>query len=104
MKRLFGILFLVTAFLAPQAHAGMIPTEGTERERVLSLIERPELARSLESMGIPPAEARERVRAMTDAEVASLAGRLDAAIAAGALSNTDLIIVLLVILLVVVLL
>lgn len=100
MKKTLTALFLGLVLAAPAAHAGMIPTEGTERERVLTLVERPEVAAELEKMGIPAHEARARVGAMTEAEVASLAGKLDTAIAGGAISNTDFLLILILILLV----
>jgi hypothetical protein len=100
MRRTLTALFLGLAVALPQAHAGMIPTEGSERERVLTLVEKPEVAAELQKMGIPADEAKARVAAMTDAEVASLAGRLDTAIAGGAISNTDLLLILILILLV----
>jgi hypothetical protein len=95
---------LATALAVPQAYAGMIATEGSERDRVLTMIERPEVAQQLEKMGIPAHEAKARVAAMSEAEVISLAGRLDSAIAGGALSNQDFLFIVIVIILVVLLL
>src|SRR6185295_15802873 len=102
-KRLTGLL-LAVVLAASQAHAGLIPTQGSERDRVLALIERPEVAQQLEKMGIPQKEARDRVAAMSEAEVASLAGKLDALPAGGALSNQDLLIILIIIVIIVLLL
>ena len=108
MRKTLGALFLAFVFVAPQVQAGMIATEAAtqqaDRARVNALLERPEIAQQLEKMGIPADQARERVAAMNDAEVASLAGRLDAAIAGGALSNTDFLFIIIVILLVLLLL
>jgi hypothetical protein len=104
MKRTLTALFLAMLIAVPQANAGMIATQATERDRVMQLIERPEVAQQLEALGIPADQAKERVAAMTEAEVASLAGRLDSAIAGGALTNTDFLFIIVVILLVVVLL
>jgi hypothetical protein len=105
MRKLITSVLFAAALAAPQAYAGMISpnTPETERERVMALIERPEIARQLEKMGIPADQARQRVAAMNEAEVMSLAGRLDALPAGGALNNQDLIILLLVIVLVVLL-
>jgi hypothetical protein len=103
MRKTLSALFLAFVFFAPQVQAGMIATEQTipgERARVNALLERPEVAQQLEKMGLPADQAKERVAAMNDAEVASLAGKLDSAIAAGAMSNTDLIVVLLIVLLI----
>ena len=80
-----------------------VAAQGAERERLATMLERPEVAQQLEKFGISAADAKDRVAAMTDAEVASIAGKLDSAIAAGAMSNTDLIIILLLVLLVIVL-
>ena len=109
MKRILSALFLAFVFFAPQVQAGMIATEQAlpdelrgERARVNALLERPEVAQQLEKMGLPADQAKARVAAMNDAEVASLAGKLDTAIAAGAMSNTDLIIILLIVLLILV--
>ena len=108
MKKTLTTLLVCLSLVATQALAGMIGTEAAvgnaERARVNAMLERPEVAQQLEKMGIPAHQARERVAAMNDAEVASLAGRMDSAIAAGALSNTDMLFIIIVILLVVILL
>src|SRR5262245_19294640 len=84
---------LAAALLMPQAQAEMIGTDSVqaqdERARVKAMLERPELAKGLEKMGIAPREALGRVDAMSDEEVLQLAGRLDAAIAGGQLTNED---------------
>lgn len=103
MKRLLTGL-VMSAALALPAYAGMIPTQGSDRERVMTLIERPEVAQQLEKMGIPAEQAKARVAAMSEAEVASLAGKLDSLPAGGALSNQDFLFIILVIVLVVLLL
>ena len=100
MRRLLTGLFLAALLAAPHANAGMIATPTTERERVNTLIERPEVAQQLEKMGIPATEAKARVAAMSEEEVISLAGRLDALPAGGALSNQDFLLIVIVVLLV----
>jgi hypothetical protein len=52
------------------------------------------------ALGVKPELAKQRVDALTDAEVVSLAGKIDTLPAGGALSSTDLIIILLVAILV----
>ena len=106
MKPIFGPLFLILALALPQAHAGLISTDAAgidgERERLKGLLERPELAREIEKLGILPREAAERVDAMNDAEVQQLAGRLNALPAGGDLANSSvwlLVIILLLVLL-----
>jgi hypothetical protein len=94
------------AMLLPQAHAGVISTEAAhaqdERARVQALVERPEISKSLEKLGLNPAEAAARVDAMSDAEVLQLAGRLDAAIAGGQLTNEQLLIIIIILLLIII--
>lgn len=106
MKKLLTGLALSAALAAP-AHAEMIATPAPEgasqRAKVLSLVERPEVARELQKMGIAPDQARARVAAMSEAEVAMVAGRLDALPAGGALSNQDFLFIIIVILLVLIL-
>jgi hypothetical protein len=97
---------LAAALLVPQAHAGVIATDSAhaqdERARVRALVERPELAAALSKMGIVPQEAAARVDAMSDAEVLQLAGRLDAALAGGQISNETLLLIIIIILLLVI--
>jgi len=103
MKHLAKLLTLALALAVPQAYAGMIGVEGTERERVKTMLERPEIAAQLEKLGVPPGEARERVDAMTPQEVSELAGRVDA-LAAGGASNQDLLLIIILILLLILIL
>ena len=106
MKRLLSVLMLGLALALPQARAGMIVTDaaGGERDRVRAMLQRPEVQAELQKMGIVPGEAAARVDAMTDAEVASLAGRLDTLPAGGAISDRELILIALVVILVLLLL
>lgn len=99
---------LAAALLVPHAYAGMIGTEAAqaldERARVKALLERPELAKGLEKMGLTPSEAVARVDALADGEVLQLAGKLDAAIAAGQISNETLLLIIILVLVLVILL
>jgi len=101
-------LGFAAALLMPQAHAGLIATDEAsaqeERSRVKALIERPELAKALSKMGIAPRDAAARVDAMADAEVLRLAGRLDAALAGGQISNQTLLLIIIIVLLLIILL
>ena len=101
----FGV---AAALLVPHAHAGMIGTDTAqaqdERARVKAMLERPELAKGLEKMGIVPQDAVARVDAMSDNEVLQLAGRLDAALAGGAVSNETLLIIIVLVLLLIIIL
>lgn len=49
-----------------------------ERQAVLNMIGRSEVASQLQSLGVDPSTARDRVAAMTDEEVHALAGKLNA--------------------------
>ncbi len=99
---------LAAALLVPQAYAGMIGTEAAqaqdERIRVKAMLERPELAKGLEKMGLTPSEAVARIDALGDGEVLQLAGRLDAAIAAGQISNETLLLIIILVLVLIILL
>jgi len=56
---------------------------GGARDKVLTFLERGEVRNQLQSLGISPAAAQARVNAMSDAEVASVAGRIDTLPAGG---------------------
>jgi hypothetical protein len=104
MKNLLRTIALALALAVPQAYAGMIPTDGAERDRVKSMLERPELAAELGKMGVSAVDARARVDAMTPQEVSQLAGRLDQLAAGGAISNQDLMLIIILLLVLVILL
>jgi hypothetical protein len=98
MKNLLRTVVLALTLAVPQAYAGMIGTDDAERDRVKSMLERPELATQLEKMGVSAADAKARVDAMTPEEVSQLAGRLDQLAAGGALSNQDLLLIIILLL------
>jgi hypothetical protein len=101
VKRLLTGLALAAVLVIPQAQAGMISLQqASERDRVMTLVQRPEIAQQLEKMGIAPKEAKARVAAMSEEEVASLAGRLDSLPAGGELGNQDFLFIIVVLLLV----
>jgi hypothetical protein len=101
----FGV---AAALLMPPVHAGMIGTDTAqaqdERARVKAMLERPELAKGLQKMGLAPQDALARVDAMSDSEVMQLAGRLDAALAGGQVSNETLLLIIILVLLLIILL
>ncbi|HEX2565481.1 MAG TPA: PA2779 family protein [Burkholderiales bacterium] len=111
----FSVLLIGAAlalFVPVNARAATISTDDAisagqasqDRERIKALVARPELAQALEKLGIAPENAKARVDAMSDAEVRTVAGKLDALPAGGALSNTDFLLVVIIVILVVVLL
>lgn len=104
MKKLLTSLTLALLLIAPQVQAGMIGTQDTERERVKELVARPDLAQELRKMGIAPEEIQGRIDAMTDQEVHSLAGRLDAVPAGGEITTQEWLLIIIVILLVIIIL
>lgn len=85
------------------ATAGMIGTDQVvastsqmDRTTVLNFLSRSDVANKLQSLGINPATAQDRVAAMTDQEVQSLAGKINS-MPAGAMSNGAAILLILVI-------
>jgi len=104
---------LLTAALAtlpvPQARAGLISTDEVastsraqaDRDKVRTFLNRADAEKGLQALGVKPELAKQRVDALTDAEVATIAGKIDALPAGGSLGHTDIIIILLVAILVV---
>ena len=71
-------ILIAGMFLLPfQSQAGMIGTEqAAARSTITNLIDRGDVAAQLQVFGLSPRAARERIAALTDAEVADLAGRV----------------------------
>lgn len=67
------------------------------RERVKALVSRPDVAKQLQALGVPPEEAQARVDAMTAEEIRSIDGRLGTLPAGGALGTTEWILIILLI-------
>jgi hypothetical protein len=94
--------------LCGTANAGLVGTDealaaaqaGEDRERVQAFTARPEVVRQLQEAGVAPQEAEARVRAMSDEEVRTIAGKLEALPAGGRLTDYQLIVVILLIILV----
>lgn len=111
LRRTLGAGAASLALFSGPAHAELVTTDQIvtqeqaqlDRERVKSLMGRAEVAQQLQVFGVPPAEAQARVDAMTNEEIRTIAGKLDALPAGGVLGHTELIIILLVVLLVVLL-
>jgi uncharacterized protein DUF6627 len=108
LKRTFCRMLMVLVACAPCqfAQAGMIGTDRivsststAERSAVLNFLGRADVAQQLQTLGVDPATAKDRVAAMTDEEVRYLAGRIDAMPAGG---NTLGLIFLIVILAIIV--
>ena len=89
-RRSISIALIVSMLgmgLPLSAQAGMVPTPAVAAEpakaRIIGLLERSDVRAQLESLGVNPADAKARVAAMSDAEAAQLAARLDRLPAAG---------------------
>ena len=84
-----------------QVNAGMIGTDEVvsaaqaqaARATVLGQISRADIAGQLQSLGLTPQAAKDRVAALTDVEVAKLAGQIDS-LPAGAGSSGLLLLIL----------
>jgi len=84
------------------AQAGMIGTEQVastaqhgDRTAVLNMLSRAEVASQLQALGIDPAQAKDRVQAMSNQEIAALADRLES-LPAGASSSGGVILVIII--------
>lgn len=84
MKFVSRLLIVSTLLLSFQAQAGMISTERAaqaaaqlDRDTIVRTIDRPEVASQLQAMGLSSAAAHERLAAMNDEEVRSLAGKIN---------------------------
>ncbi len=101
----------VLALPCQSALAGLVSTEQVasrsevqaDREKVRAFLSRSEAEQDLVALGVGPELAKQRVDALTDEEVVSLAGKIDTLPAGGALSNSELIVILLVAILVAIL-
>ncbi len=90
--KLFAVCLLVTAPLAP-ARAAIVGTDAaiamSQRAdtvaRVSSVLMRDDVRHRLESLGVDPQQALERVSALTDGELATMEARLDELPAGGSL-------------------
>jgi uncharacterized protein DUF6627 len=95
------ILVVCIAALPFQAQAVLIGTDeaAAARVQVKHFIDRSEVASQLQALGISPQLAQERVAALTDAEAAALADRIDR-LPAGAFGGQGLGILIVVIFLI----
>lgn len=76
----------------------------SDREKVQAFMERADVEDRLKALGVAPELARKRVGAMTDEEIALIAGRIDALPAGGALDKMDWILIFLVVIIALILL
>ncbi|WP_163143225.1 PA2779 family protein, partial [Arhodomonas sp. KWT] len=82
---LLAALFLWATLFIPAAQASMVGTQtlaaqqsaDAARERVQALLQREDVRDQLVSYGVDPAEAQQRVAALSDAEARQMAQRMD---------------------------
>ena len=86
ISRIISRILIASMLVLPfqSAQAGMIGvdqvnavTAQTDRAGIARVIDRPEIASQLQSMGLDANAAKDRVAAMTDDEVRTLAGKID---------------------------
>ena len=76
-----SLLIVCLAGLGLPVQAGMLSTEAVagsaERAHVFSVLDREDVRAQLQVRGVSPADVKARVAAMSDDEVAQLAGQID---------------------------
>ena len=99
--RLLIALMIWTPFQIAQA--GIIATDQvaatatqTDRTAVLNMLSRSDIASQLQLLGIDPAQAKDRVQAMTDEEVTALANNLNS-LPAGGISDAAAVLLIILI-------
>jgi hypothetical protein len=98
------MLIVCMATFPFSTYAGMVGTDQVvaaaqsqgARDKVRDFVGRHEVSNQLQSLGISPTAAQARVNAMTDVEVASIAGQIDS-LPAGGNSGWAILAVLLII-------
>ncbi|MFC5475675.1 PA2779 family protein [Paraherbaspirillum soli] len=95
MNRFFKMIsrILIVSMLVSfyPAHAGIVGTNQLisatqaqgDREKVMNFISRTNVQQQFETLGVTPGAAKERVAAMTDEEVRTIAGQIDSLPAGG---------------------
>lgn len=82
---LIALVIVASSIAAPAAQAARIGTAtlaeqasaSEARERIDALLERADVRAELERLGVDPAQAEQRVAALSDAEAQRLAGRIE---------------------------
>jgi hypothetical protein len=84
-----AVMMFLTSLPLGMARAALVGTEqavgqgaaavagAAERQRVLAFVQREDVRRQMEELGVDPAEAAARVGRLTDEEVRRIAGHLD---------------------------
>jgi uncharacterized protein DUF6627 len=106
VSRLFAASLFGFALFCGTANAELVGTDeaaasvepanpNADREKVRAFLERPEVVKQLQAMGVSPDEAKARVGALSDAEVHLVAGKLDALPTGGRMTDFQIILVIL---------
>lgn len=104
--RLVSRILIVCMIVLPfNVHAGLIGTDTivsaaqaqAARDKVLTLVDRADVARQLQAFGLTPETAKDRVNALTDSEIAQLAGQIES-VPAGANGAGWVLVILIVVL------
>ena len=91
VRHICRMLIICMAAFPFSTYAGMVGTDQLvaaaqsqgARDKVRDFVGRNEVSNQLQSLGISPTAAQARVSAMTDVEVASIAGQIDSLPAGG---------------------
>ena len=78
------LIVTITSAFIPSAEGAVIGTEALvvgDRDRILMLLQRPDVAAQLEVYGVKVPDAKARVAALSDAEAAQLSDEIDKAYA-----------------------
>lgn len=106
-----ALAFLLALPAAPSARAELVTTDrvmeysgpAEARDAVRGFLLRQDVQSQMEALGVDPEEARARVSALSDEELAAIAGHLDA-LPAGQDVSTNLLLLLLIIVVLILLL
>lgn len=107
-RALAGLLAAALLVQMPLARAEIVETDALaapsqaeqDRAKVQAFMDRANVKERMQAMGVSGLIAKERVASLSEAEIHSLAQRIDTLPAGGALSQTDWILILLVVILV----
>lgn len=94
---LIGLPLSTQATLIGTDHVLRQAQAQSDRDRVRDLVARADVQNALQSYGITPQAAQERVDALTDMELQQIAGKLDSLPAGASAGETVLIVVLVII-------
>jgi hypothetical protein len=84
LRRLIASALILSLALPLPLQAGMVSTESAlERARISAALDRAEVQQQLRDYGVTPDEIRMRVAALSDAEAAELAARIESLPAGG---------------------